>query len=255
MNNNNRVFVCFAAEDRYTIAQPLVYHLKNYGIDIWYDRYELVLSDNREEKNLNEGAAGCSYALAILSKHTASSKCAMEELSIVESRYRRGEVAVFPVLYEINPNDIPHELQWIKEIIFKEVDKSSGTREICNHIACKITDDMLQDCRFKKVEEIIDAPLPTLPSVTYKLLSSYIGIEYSNLNSRVALLYSIYLMLICTETMQTGSVTAMVSKIFNRLFSETKRNIEVDYRELWLLENSICLLVNCYLASCTESRI
>lgn len=45
-----KVFVCFAAEDRYTIAEPVVYHLKNYGIDTWYDRHNLLVGDNRIEK-------------------------------------------------------------------------------------------------------------------------------------------------------------------------------------------------------------
>ena len=54
MKENLTVFICFSAKDRYTIAEPIVHHLKNYGIDIWYDRYAMVLGDNRIEKNLKE---------------------------------------------------------------------------------------------------------------------------------------------------------------------------------------------------------
>ena len=72
------VFICFAAKDRYTIAEPIVHHLKNYGIDVWYDRYAMVLGDNRVEKNLKEGAETFKYSLIVISKHTINSKCAME---------------------------------------------------------------------------------------------------------------------------------------------------------------------------------
>ena len=56
------VFVGFSAEDRYTIAEPIVYHLKNYGISTWYDRQKLLLGDNRTEKNLIDGAGRSTYA-------------------------------------------------------------------------------------------------------------------------------------------------------------------------------------------------
>ena len=45
----------------------------------------------------------------------------------------------------------------------------------------------------------------------------------------------------------------MISCIFERLFSDTKLNLAIDYRELWLLENSICLLINLYTDYCIES--
>ena len=63
---SHQVFICFAAEDRYKIAEPIMYHLKNYGINTWYDRHKLLMGDNRVQKNLNEGAAKCQYALIIL---------------------------------------------------------------------------------------------------------------------------------------------------------------------------------------------
>lgn len=61
MSDNLCVFICFSAKDRYTIAEPIVHHLKNYGVDVWYDRYAMVLGDNRVEKNLKEGAENCKY--------------------------------------------------------------------------------------------------------------------------------------------------------------------------------------------------
>ena len=91
MKKNLSAFICFSAKDRYTIAEPVVYHLKNYGIDIWYDRYTMVLGDNRVEKNLKEGAENCTYSLIIISENTIKSKCAMEEINIVKERYRSGE--------------------------------------------------------------------------------------------------------------------------------------------------------------------
>ena len=108
---SQQLFVGFAAEDRYTIAEPLVYHLKNYGINTWYDRQALLLGDNRRKKNLEEGAESSAYACIVISKNTASSPCAMEEFFIIRDRFLRGDVTVFPVLYELSLKEIPTELQ------------------------------------------------------------------------------------------------------------------------------------------------
>lgn len=254
-NFSNQLFICFAAEDRYNIVEPVVYHLKNYGIEVWYDRHILVMGDNRIKKNLIEGASECRYAIAILSQHTASSKCAMEELSIIEKRHYQGKVTVFPILYELSPDNIPHDLHWVKDLIFKEVDRHSGTREICNHISCKITDDFLHKYHYKNVGDILSVSPEFLPPATYSILQSYRKIDYANLNSRVSLLYSAYLTIVHSDSVPTTAIINMMSKIFERLFSETQLNLVIDYRELWLLENAICILVNCYLDSCTESNI
>ena len=47
----------------------------------------------------------------------------------------------------------------------------------------------------------------------------------------------------------------MLLKTFERLFTETKLNITIDYREIWLLENIICLISNYYIEYSTESSI
>lgn len=248
------VFICFAAEDRYKIVEPIVYHLKNYGIKTWYDRHILLMGDDRVQKNLNEGVEECQYALIILSKDTEKSICAMEEISIIKKGCHNKNITIFPVLYEILPNEIPYNLQWIKEFIYKEVDRHSGTLEICNHIACKITSDMIALCPYKTIQEIISYSKSMYP-LLYSLIYTYQKIDNNNLNSRVTILYAAYLVIIHSENICHNFTTNLTSKIFERLFSETQLNLKIDYRELWLLENSLCLLTNSYFDSCTESII
>lgn len=252
---DNKLFICFAAEDRYRVAEPIVYHLKNYGINIWYDRYSLLLGDNRIQKNLIQGASRCEYVVAIISQFTTESPCAMEELQIIRDRYYKNEVIVFPILYEISPSSLSNEMLWLKELIFKEVDRQSGTYEICNHIACKLTDNYLHKCAYKNIKSITIFLSDILPPATYIILKRYQDIDSSNLNSKIAMLYAAYITIkVLIEPIENPTIS-MVFAVFERLFSETKLNLDIDYRELWLLENSICILVNMYLAHCIESKI
>jgi len=236
-------------------VEPIVHHLKNYGLEIWYDRYKTTLGDNLRTRCLDEGAAGGAYAVVILSKHTVKSSFAMEELSILKLRHHQKLVTIFPILYEFSPSNMPAELSWMKELIFKEVDKQSGTREICNHIACKITSDILRECKHQNIQEIVDSQISLLDFASYSFLRRYQEIDRANLNSRITLLYAVYLILIQLETIKQKAQINMISKIFHRLFSETSLSLDIDYRELWLLENSICILIDRYLASRTESKM
>jgi len=251
---SKKLFVCFSAKDRYDIVQPLVYHLKNYGINVWYDRYEMVMGDDRVKKNLEEGAGKCRYALIVLSANTIKSTCATEEIKILESRYLRKEVIIFPVLYELKPSNIPTVFGWIKKLIFKEADRTTGTLEICNHIACRITQDMLSSCKYKTIREIMNSGLH-LPRSADLLLNRYIQIDYANLNSRVALLYAVYVIIVNTCDPATIPLSEVPTNAFERLFAETLLNLTIDYRELWLLENSLCILADYYFTYCAESKI
>lgn len=251
----DKVFICFAAEDRFRIAEPIVYHLKNYGVHVWYDRYSLIMGDNRIEKNLIDGASKCKYAVAIISEFTSDSPCAMEELSIIKKGYEAGNIFIFPVFYEISPNSLSTNLSWTKQLIFKEVNRSSGTYEICNHIACKITGDILQEYRIKNIQNIVERLSNIIPLATHTILKRYQETDAQNLNSKVALLYSAYITIKVLIKSSDNKLINMVSRIFERLFSETKLNLKIDYREIWLLENAICILVNQYINYYIESKI
>ncbi len=250
---SKKVFICFAAKDRYEIVQPIVHHLKNYGVDIWYDRYEMVMGDDRFLRNIEEGAGKCKYALVVLSTNTINSVCATEEIKKLELRYLEDDVVVFPVLYELKPCNIPCEFEWIRNLIFKEVDRTTGTLEICNHIACKITQDILSSCKYKTIPEIINADLPLLKPIK-SLLTKYAQIDNSNLNSRVALLYATYTVITSNDPL-LDLLCQIPKKSFEWLFTETLLNLTIDYREIWLLENSICILIDSYITSCIESKM
>ena len=214
-----------------------------YGIKVWYDRQSLLLGDNRKQKNLIEGASQCKYAILVLSKNTLNSTCAMEEISIIKNRYITENLIVFPILYELSPEDIPYEIQWVKELIFKETNRMSGTRQICNHIACKITSDILSKLKYHNFQTILSNEIDSIPKHIYRLLNAYQQIDTQNINARITLLYATHLV-ITSQIKCINYNFTLVSKIFERLFSETRLNLDIDYREVWLMENSIAILIN-----------
>lgn len=240
-----KVFICFSHKDRYEIVEPLVYHLINYGIKVWYDRHELLMGDNRIQKNLIEGVSTCDYAIIIISKNTESSVCAMEEISIIRDKYLHGNVVVFPVLYEIAPRDLPDELKWVSEMIYKEIDRHSGAYRICNHIACRITNDYIVNLICRKITDASKCLNPEQHQSILSLVNCYLNVDRDNLNGRIALLYAVYLIALqYIPERKDDEMLCVAIRIFERMFSELRLNISIDYRDMWLLENATCILFN-----------
>ncbi len=254
MNDGIKPFICFSSKDRYTIAEPMVYHLKNYGLDIWYDRYSLTMGDNRVAKNIREGAGECDYAIIIISVNTITSKCAMEEIDVIKSRYFLGQVTVFPVLYEISPDNIPVSLKWVKQLIYKEVSRSTGCRQISNHILCKIMKDIIKENNIKDLQTSINSYNSSLPIITSKLLKDYVYIDSHNINSKITMIYAAYVSLL-TDVEKFNNEISLASAIFERLFAETRLYLAVDYREIRLLEYAMCVLLHNHNAILIESNI
>ena len=50
----DRVFFCFSGKDRLVYAQSLNFHLKNLGIEVWYDYEKLYLGDDGDYVNIEE---------------------------------------------------------------------------------------------------------------------------------------------------------------------------------------------------------
>ncbi len=113
---------------------------------------------------------------------------------------------------------------------------------------------MLSSCKYKTIREIMNSGLH-LPRSADLLLNRYIQIDYANLNSRVALLYAVYVIIVNTCDPVTIPLSEVPTNAFERLFAETLLNLTIDYRELWLLENSLCILADYYFTYCAESKI
>ena len=75
---NTMLFFCFSSKDRHSIVESILFHLTNYGLPVWYDRHKMLLGDERDNKNFDEGVKACNYSIIILSANTIASECANE---------------------------------------------------------------------------------------------------------------------------------------------------------------------------------
>lgn len=119
------IFFCFSSKDRITIVEAILFHITNYELPVWYDRYKMLMGDERDYKNFEEGVGGCKYAIIIVSPNAIESICAQEEIELIYRRYIKGDMTVFPIFYNIKANELPEKLRWMTQLVSRAYRKES----------------------------------------------------------------------------------------------------------------------------------
>lgn len=124
----NSVFISYSSKDR-NFIERLAGDLKNKGIHVWYDQWELKVGDSLFEK-ISTGIKSQDYIVVVLSDASVKSKWVMKELGagfIRELQEKR--VVVLPVV--INDCEIPPLLTDKVYADFRK-DYSSGLNKLVN---------------------------------------------------------------------------------------------------------------------------
>lgn len=234
------IFICFSSKDRAVIAESIFYHIHNIGLPVWYDRNEILMGDNRDYKNFVEGVENSEYAVIVLSPNSIESICANEEIDLIHNRFKKKETYVFPVFFDIKANEVPEKYAWMKKLVYKELESSTDSRGLCNHVVCKVLNDFIEKLQYRD----IDCLLPILPKPLKALLESYTSTDSGNYNARAALLYAGMLFI----TSSDKAYPDYCEKGLRYLFSETKLSLPLDWRESLIFERLFIIMANYYLS-------
>ena len=237
------IFFCFSSKDRHSVVEALLYHITNFELSVWYDRQQMLLGDNRDYKNFTEGVDKATYAVIILSPNSISSICANEEIELIRKKHIEQSITVFPLFFNIKASDIPDNYIWMKQLVYKELIKEEDVRSACNHIICKVLSDELLKYKLHSLDKLYEEckKIPSLCFVS-EMISHYKIIDKSNYNSRIAMLFSIYTFI--KNSYSLADIPYFYYVGMDRLFDETKLNLEIDLRETIIFEKLILLLLN-----------
>lgn len=93
------VFISYSSKDK-EFAEKLASDLKNMGIGVWFDKWEIKIGDSIVEK-INQGIKTNDYLAIVLSAASVNSNWVKKELnSGVFKEIERNSVFVLPVLYK-----------------------------------------------------------------------------------------------------------------------------------------------------------
>lgn len=230
------VFLCFSVKDRLPLVNDFYHFLSNFGVDIWYDRRNIYIGDNRINTNINKGAKNpdIKYAILFYSDNFVNGNICLDEYEILKQRYHKGEISLFPVFLNCVPDEVNDEFKIFKKLVFKLVKNQSDFNSLALHVIAKITCDEIQGCKYKSISDI-EKYFDNKKSLFYKLLIEYQYITKTNYNMRIAALFYLY-----TTISNHKKLSYFHTKTMNYIYHQNCMNILLDEkRELQIMENII----------------
>jgi hypothetical protein len=99
------VFISHASEDKDEIVRPLATALRDSGLKVWYDEFELKIGDSLRRK-IDKGLAASRFGVVVLSKNFLAKGWANYELDGLVTRTNTGEQILLPIWHNISKKEV-----------------------------------------------------------------------------------------------------------------------------------------------------
>ena len=108
VNNESKdydVFISHASEDKEEVVRPLAHSLRDGGLSVWYDEFELSIGDSLR-RQIDKGVANSKFGIVVLSKHFLSKGWTNYELDGIVTKSVGGEQIILPIWHQITKKEI-----------------------------------------------------------------------------------------------------------------------------------------------------
>lgn len=232
------LFIGYSSKDRYTIVEPILFHLKHLGLEVWYDFTDMFLGDNRYLTNFEHGIGDAAYIAFVISPNLFTSHCAIEELSFAKRIVEEKHAVIFPIFYQFSPNNLKNEYEWLKNYIYNEVTSDSGTKHVAYQIAERIMHDDMQSFSVLSIESLLQKE-NLGEGYVKELLECCQNTDERNYGVRMGLLYSLFQYLPAIDT--------KYNKAIRYIFSLLQMNENPDHLIYSVFEKCILGYLCCQL--------
>lgn len=99
------VFISHASEDKGDVVRPLATALKEAGLTVWYDEFELRIGDSLRRK-IDRGLASSRFGVVVLSKAFFGRGWPEYELDGLVTRANSGEQILLPVWHNVSKKEV-----------------------------------------------------------------------------------------------------------------------------------------------------
>jgi hypothetical protein len=99
------VFISHASEDKDEVVRPLANALRNEGLSVWYDEFELKIGDSLRRK-IDKGLANSRFGIVVLSKDFIRKGWTNYELDGIITKSVTDEQIVLPIWHNITKKEV-----------------------------------------------------------------------------------------------------------------------------------------------------
>lgn len=99
------VFISHSSEDKDAIVRPLANALRNRGLSVWYDEFELKIGDSLRRK-IDVGLAKSNFGIVVISRSFIRKGWTNYELDGLITRAVSGEQVLLPIWHDITKQEV-----------------------------------------------------------------------------------------------------------------------------------------------------
>ena len=99
------VFISHASEDKDSVVRPLANALKDRGVIVWYDEFEMKIGDSLRRK-IDKGLANSRFGIVVISKDFIKKGWTNYELDGIMTRAVSGEQVLLPIWHNITKKEV-----------------------------------------------------------------------------------------------------------------------------------------------------
>lgn len=99
------VFISHASEDKETVARPLAHALREAGLEVWYDEFELRIGASLRQK-IDFGLARSRFGVVVLSQAFFAKGWSNYELDGLVTRAVTGDQILLPIWHNVSKREV-----------------------------------------------------------------------------------------------------------------------------------------------------
>ena len=99
------VFISHASEDKDEVVRPLAHALRDAGLEVWYDEFELKIGDSLR-RNIDHGLAHSRFGVVVLSRSFFNKGWTNYELDGLVTRSVDGSQVLLPIWHDITKQQL-----------------------------------------------------------------------------------------------------------------------------------------------------
>ena len=99
------VFICHTSEDKDEVVRPLAIALRDAGLSVWYDEFELRIGDSLRRK-IDKGLANSRFGAVVLSRAFFGRGWPEYELDGLVTQALAGEQVLLPVWHDVTERQV-----------------------------------------------------------------------------------------------------------------------------------------------------
>lgn len=99
------VFISHASEDKDSVVRPLAMALRNRGVNVWYDEFELKIGDSLRRK-IDQGLSKSKFGIVVISRSFIKKGWTNYELDGLMTKSVSGQQILLPIWHDITKQEV-----------------------------------------------------------------------------------------------------------------------------------------------------